>query len=602
MKKLITLILILISLSSFAQPLIHPKNENIKCMQKDTSKFNEIIPNLQLVAWTDTTITGYATIYRIYRIANPTESIRTLINAGKAKVIGGTSGSTIDTTSLSNRINNKVDKDGGKVLSDNNFADSCFSKLYSSTSTDTALINHIVSDTANVIGFSRIMEVDTVTSRGAVFGRDLIVNDITIGKGNNSISSNTAIGSSSLYNITNGDYNTGVGYASLAGTTTGKYNTAVGHGSSGNISTGQSNTSLGYSSLSTLTILRYNTAIGAQSLQWIKGQNNTSVGYKSGAYISTGVTKNDSSLNCVFIGSETRPLANNDNNEIIIGTTLTGNGSNTVTIGNSLITANYFNGTILGSNIDATNKTDISSKQNRSDTNTTGNPITLSYFNNHASSFDSTSLSNRIIQNQFWTPISGTPTRATSTTFTITGDYSWFIAKGLIIKWTESSTVRCAMVSIPSTFGSPNTTVTIIGDTIVSGGFDAGSVKYCKVGAEKVRFAIVGTIGATGTDIANAYYATEPMRVLGADLQTGVYGTTNNCTVDINNSGPTMFKVKPTLATTVAASPLPFTANTYTSLTLNSKVTLDIDAIHTTPNIDLYVQLYVFPSRYLNIP
>jgi hypothetical protein len=58
-----------------------------------------------------------------------------------------------------------------------------------------------------------------------------------------------------------------------------------------------------------------------------------------------------------------------------------------------------------------------------------------------------------------------------------------------------------------------------------------------------------------------------------------------------------MFTTKPTLATTVASSPTPFTADTTTALALGDKVTLDIDAIQTTNAVDLYVQLYMIPTR-----
>lgn len=201
----------------------------------------------------------------------------------------------------------------------------------------------------------------------------------------------------------------------------------------------------------------------------------------------------------------------------------------------------------------------------------------------------------------FWTTMPGTPTRTGNTTFTITGDYSSLIAKGMVIKWTESSTVRVAMVSIPSTYGAPNTTITIIGDTMAS--IDASSLKYALIGAEQfiARFAYAGNIGATGTDVANAYYATEPMRVLGADLQVGTAGTTNSTTIDINKDGTTMFTTKPTLASTVATSPTPFTSDTATSLALADKVTIDIDAVQTTNAQDLYSQLYLWPSRLNNL-
>jgi hypothetical protein len=201
----------------------------------------------------------------------------------------------------------------------------------------------------------------------------------------------------------------------------------------------------------------------------------------------------------------------------------------------------------------------------------------------------------------FWTTAAGTPTRASNTTFTMTGDYTTIFAKGMVIKWTESSTVRVGMVSIPSTYGAPNTTVTIIGDTMAS--IDASSLKYALIGAEMftARFAIAGNIGATATDVANVYYATEPMRVLGAELQVGTAGTTNSTTIDLNKGGTTMFTTKPTLASTVATTATPFTADSATSLALNDKVSMDIDAVQTTPAIDLYAQLYLWPTRYNNL-
>jgi hypothetical protein len=201
----------------------------------------------------------------------------------------------------------------------------------------------------------------------------------------------------------------------------------------------------------------------------------------------------------------------------------------------------------------------------------------------------------------FWTPASGTPTRASNTTFTVTGDYTSVFAKGLVIKWTESSTVRVAMVSIPSTYSAPNTTVTIIGDTMAS--IDSASLKYCLTGTEAFvqRFVIAGNISAAGTDVANAFVAMEPYRVIGSDLYVGTAGTTGTMTIDINKNGTTMFTTKPSLATTVSYSPTPFTSDSATSLALGDKVTLDIDTVHTTAAIDLYVQLYVFPTRYLNL-
>lgn len=217
------------------------------------------------------------------------------------------------------------------------------------------------------------------------------------------------------------------------------------------------------------------------------------------------------------------------------------------------------------------------------------------------SGFSGTSGTSGVASAAFWTLMPGAPTRVSNTTFTVTGDITTYVAKGMIIKWTEAAVIRVAMVSIPSTYGAPDTTITIIGDTMAS--IDGSSLKYAIVGAEvfQKNFAVAGTISAVLTDVTNAYYATEPMRVLGADLQTGTAGTTNNTTIDINIAGTTCFTTKPTLATTVAASPLPFTADNATALTLNQRVSIDIDAIQTTAAIDLYVQLYLIPTRYMSL-
>lgn len=211
-------------------------------------------------------------------------------------------------------------------------------------------------------------------------------------------------------------------------------------------------------------------------------------------------------------------------------------------------------------------------------------------------------LLNTIVGAIHWNYLPATPTRASNTTFTIPGDYSstttYPYGKGVLFKWAESGSVKLGMQSIPQTYSAPNTTFTIIGDTMAS--IDSGSLKYC-IGAEAFswRFAYAGTIGATGVDFCNARYAEEPMRVIGADLQVGTAGTTNNTTIDINAGATTMFTTKPTLATTVASSPTPFTANNGTSLSLGNKVTVDVDAIQTTPALDLYVTLYVLPTRFL---
>jgi len=192
----------------------------------------------------------------------------------------------------------------------------------------------------------------------------------------------------------------------------------------------------------------------------------------------------------------------------------------------------------------------------------------------------------------FWTTFPGTPVRASNTTFTVTGDYSATTnpyQKGCVIKWEEAAAIKCGMIAIPPTYSAPNSTFTIIGDTMAS--IDASSLKFCLVNADKIPFAVAGTIGATGTDVAQTQEPHYPCRVIGAEIWVGTAGTTNSTTIDLNSGGTTMFTTKPTLATTVQAGPLPFTADNGTSLALNAKLTMDVDAVQSTAAIDLYADL-----------
>ncbi|MHA8094506.1 beta strand repeat-containing protein [Aquirufa lenticrescens] len=215
---------------------------------------------------------------------------------------------------------------------------------------------------------------------------DLTVNGLTIGRGNTGDNSNTALGASALQTNTGGVSNTGIGYYALKTTngngTTGSYNVALGYSTlsanttgsfnvasgantlasntSGNKNsafgnqslrmntTGGNNVGFGFSSLYSVTTASDNTAIGTLTgYSLTTGARNTLLGSYAGAYFSTGNTSadyNTTGLNSVFIGYDVRPLANGDDNEIVIsgyngtpGTTpgTIGWGSHSTSIGNT---------------------------------------------------------------------------------------------------------------------------------------------------------------------------------------------------------------------------------------------------------------------------
>ena len=169
--------------------------------------------------------------------------------------------------------------------------------------------------------------------------------------------SNTAVGTFALQNNTTANYNVGIGYETLKNTTTGGSNTAIGKGAMLSNISGDVNTAIGESALISNTNGRYNTSIGVQSQeQNTSGQSNTAIGVAAidrngtgsnnavlgafaGRYIADNATSNTVINNSVLLGFNARPLANNANNEIVIGYNAIGNGSNTVTLGNSSITS-----------------------------------------------------------------------------------------------------------------------------------------------------------------------------------------------------------------------------------------------------------------------
>ena len=135
---------------------------------------------------------------------------------------------------------------------------------------------------------------------------------------------------STATNAGEASYNTGIGAYSLRYNTTGCYNTAN-----------------GYQSLYSNTTGYHNTANGSYSLYSnTTGYYNTALGYNSGRYIADGTTGRSTGNNGLYLGYNSMASADGTNNEIVIGAGAIGNGSNTVTIGNSSITDNYFKGKV----------------------------------------------------------------------------------------------------------------------------------------------------------------------------------------------------------------------------------------------------------------
>jgi hypothetical protein len=88
-----------------------------------------------------------------------------------------------------------------------------------------------------------------------------------------------------------------------------------------------------------------NSVFGNNSISGlVTGLDNIGLGYNAGKYLTNGSTELIDSNCSIFIGSETKALAANSDNEIVIGCGTTGLGDNTVAIGNGNTTDNYLFG------------------------------------------------------------------------------------------------------------------------------------------------------------------------------------------------------------------------------------------------------------------
>jgi hypothetical protein len=198
----------------------------------------------------------------------------------------------------------------------------------------------------------------------------------------------------------------------------------------------------------------------------------------------------------------------------------------------------------------------------------------------------------------YWTTLPGTPTRVGNTSFTITDTananlYDLKFGRGTVLKW-DDTTVHMAMVH-SATYSSNTVTITIIGD-VLSGTATMSSFTYAIEKAEKVTFAVAGTIDLVRTDVSRKWKADKPYRVFGADALLGTAGTTNANEFDLNKNGSTMFTTKVSVASTATVGN-GFTADDNVSLALNDVVTLDVDAVSTTKAVDAYIDLFLFPQN-----
>jgi hypothetical protein len=129
--------------------------------------------------------------------------------------------------------------------------------------------------------------------------------------------------------------------------TTGYNNSAQGYAALFSNTTGYQNSAQGYAALYSNTTGYQNSAQGMNALQSnTTGYYNSAQGMQAGAYISGGAVANTVSNNSVYLGYNTKALADGDTNEIVIGADATGAGSNSATLGNTSVTQTVLRGNV----------------------------------------------------------------------------------------------------------------------------------------------------------------------------------------------------------------------------------------------------------------
>jgi hypothetical protein len=187
-----------------------------------------------------------------------------------------------------------------------------------------------------------------------IIGDGTMSNATTVSNPTSSRVGGVAIGYNVMKNLSqsastnNGVYNSGVGYGALESVTTGGFNTAFGHISLNKLTTGISNAGLGTSTLENSTDGERNLAIGNGALRFITtGNDNVGIGSNAGIFSAVGGSQVTSLNNSIYIGSRADPSATTGvTNEIAIGKDAKGQGSNSVTFGNTSTTKTILNGNV----------------------------------------------------------------------------------------------------------------------------------------------------------------------------------------------------------------------------------------------------------------
>lgn len=209
----------------------------------------------------------------------------------------------------------------------------------------TYLLTNMSGSNISITGSTGIIG-NTVITGSLSTTQDAIINGLTIGKGNGSLTNNTALGYQSLIS-SSGDNNVAVGFRTLTANVGGSENVAVGRLALQSNTSGTANCAIGDIALGSNTVGSNNMALGPYAIfSNISGDNNTGMGTQTLNDNTTGTgnigvgrnagRNNTTGNNNTYIGTGTGLGITTGTSNTIIGASVTGLASN---LSNNIIIA-----------------------------------------------------------------------------------------------------------------------------------------------------------------------------------------------------------------------------------------------------------------------
>ena len=316
--------------------------------------------------------------------------------------------------------------------------------------------------------------------------------------------SNSALGAKALSNNTEGFNNSAVGYDALLSNTTGFANSAFGFNALRSNTTGFDNAAIGLSSLSSNTT----------------GFGNCAVGIDAGRFINSGGA-NQTSFNSVYIGYDARASANGNGNEVVIGFSARGNGTNTATYGNSSMVKHIFPAGNLGIGTTTPNaRLDVNGNAIVTGSLTVTQGITGSLFG--TSSWANNSISASFAVSAAWAPSAGT------TVFPFTGSALFTGSMSLTGSYSITGSVTASSFVITDRTGSTQYTYGYLStaassanviSSVPTGSFRAAFYNYVATSGSNARAGQISSVWFSTTCSFAEYITTD----IGSTAQVDMY-------------------------------------------------------------------------------